>query len=153
MTTPAQSTASAPSKARADAREQAPFGRRGARRIAGIVAAVLVAVVGFKLVGLYDATRRAASTEAQLSAEIDALGTEIAGLRTQEAVVGTDAYVERWAREERGWIREGDHPFAVAVVTAAPTATAAATPSADGPLDRLGRWLLGAPEPMAEPSP
>lgn len=139
---PSPSTAPAPAPASAG---------RGARRVAGIAACVLVVLVGLRLAGLYDATRRAAGTEAQLAGEVDALATEVAGLRTQEAVVATDAFVERWAREERGWVRAGDHPFAVAVVTAAPTVTPAATPAAPGALARLRRWLRG--EPGAGPGP
>lgn len=151
MPTPAPSHDVAPAQPRNGA--GSPSGRRGPRRVAGIVAAMLVAFVGYRLAGLYDATRRAAGTEAQLADEIDALGTEVAGLRAQEAVVATDAYVERWAREERGWVREGDHPFAVAVVTAAPTATAAAPPPSSSALDRLRRWLLGASDSEPGSSP
>lgn len=121
--------------------------RRGPARIAGVAAMVLVALFAFRLAGLYDATRRAARSEAQLAAELEGLSTEIAGLETQQAVAATDAYVERWAREERGWVREGDQPFAVAVVTALPSPTATATPAPPGVIDRLRHWLRGETSP------
>jgi len=120
-----------------------PTARRGSARLAGIALAVLGLLFAARLVGLYDATRRAARSEAELAAEIDGLGNEVAALQTQRAVAATDGFVERWAREERGWVRVGDQPFAVAVVTALPSPTPPSTPAPPGVIGRVRRWLLG----------
>lgn len=118
-----------------------PAPRRGPARILGVIVAVVALLFAARLAGLYQVTRMASRSEAQLAGEIEGLGTEVAALQTQQAVAGTDGYVERWAREERGWVQDGDQPFAVAVVTALPTATPTATPPPPGVVDRLRRWL------------
>lgn len=124
-----------------------PPPRRGSARVVGVVAAVVVVLFAARLAGLYQATRLAARSEAQLAGEVAALGTEVGALQTQQAVAGTDAYVERWAREERGWVRDGDQPFAVAVVTALPSPTPTAPAPPPGMVDRLRGWLRGDARP------
>lgn len=49
----------------------------------------------------------------QLSAEIDALETEMEELDRQEEYIGSDAYVEKKAREEFGFVKEGEILFKV----------------------------------------
>jgi hypothetical protein len=69
-------------------------------------------------------------------------------LETAAAEAGSDAEVERWAREEREWAQEGDQvfePVSASQATAmAPSPTEEAGAGDDGIFARVRRWLSGA---------
>ena len=51
------------------------------------------------------------------AARVAALETEAAAIQTETAFAGSDAYVERWAREDQHMVRPGDQPVQVALAT------------------------------------
>jgi hypothetical protein len=117
--------------------------RKGVVRVAAVVVLTLALAYLVGLTRLLLAAQRAAEAEARMGADVAALETTVAALETRAATDGSDAAVERWAREERHWTRDGDRPIAPL-----PAATATATPDGSpdapaGPLDRLMRWLRG----------
>ena len=117
---------------------------RGLIRIGAVVAFTLALVYVVHLGGLVMATQHAARAEARLGAENVALRQSVEALETAAVEAGSDAYVERWAREDRKWALPGDRP--VAPVEATPPATGGDAPSGDGSGDawgRLRRWLGG----------
>lgn len=115
-------------------------GKRGLYRVGALVVVLLLGVYAIRLTGLFLETQRAAIAEAQLEAEVEALGAEVRSLETAAAFATTDAYVEHWAREERHWTREGDEAILVDRVTPEPTAE----DEGEGLVDRLRRWTGGA---------
>jgi cell division protein FtsB len=113
-------------------------------RIAAVVVLSLALVYAVQLAGLVMANQRAARAEAQLKAEVEALAASVAAIETSTAQTAGDDYVERWAREERKWVRPGDRPVAPVVATPAPTPIAPSpAPDGGGPIERLMRWLGG----------
>jgi cell division protein FtsB len=116
--------------------------RRGWARVAAVAVLTLGAVYAFQLASLALATRQARRIEAAERAQVAQLATQVAALETATHDAGTDAYVERWARENRKWARPGDHVLAPVAATPVLTPTPVAVPPAgESPLDRFWRWL------------
>lgn len=111
----------------------------GARRVVSLAVLALLSVYTVRLARQFAVAQRAEADRARLAASVGAIETEIAALQTETAFAHSDAYVERWAREDQRWVRAGDQP--VKVVPATPGPAAAATPAAPGVLDRLLDWL------------
>ncbi len=111
-------------------------------RVGAVVLLTLTLIYLAKLTGLVVATQRAAQDAAHLEAEVAALETSVESLETATVYSSSDAYVERWARDERKWARQGDHP--VAPVPATSTASVEAQPeesTGESPWDRFLHWL------------
>ena len=104
---------------------------RALTRLVGVVLLTLLGLYVARVAGLVVTLQRAAIAEAGLAEEVDALRTEVASLETAAVEAGSDAYVERWAREERTMSRPGDRTIEV-------VETQADTPPADEPADS---WL------------
>jgi cell division protein FtsB len=113
--------------------------QRALPRLLGVVLLALLGLYGARVAGLVVTLQRAAIAEAGLSDEVDALRTEVAGLETAAADAQSDAFVERWAREERTMSRSGDRTI---VVVETEPETAVPTAPNEGLLRRL-RSLFG----------
>lgn len=114
--------------------------RKAWARVAIVVLFTVAALFAARMIDVALATRRAERDERQLAAEVERLQREVSALQTAAVEARTDAGVERWAREERGWGREGDNPIVVAVTPFAPVA-AAPTTTSEGPWSRFRRWI------------
>ena len=116
-------------------------GRRKAwARVTVVVLFTVAALFAIRMIDVAMATRSAERDERRLAAEIERLQREVWALQTAASEAATDAGVERWAREERGWGRQGDNPVVVAVTPAAPAA-ADPTTDAEGAWSRVRRWI------------
>jgi cell division protein FtsB len=114
--------------------------RRGLARIGAVVVLTLATVYVFQLAGLAWATRQARRSEAQLRAEVAQEATQIAALEAAARDAGSEAFVERYARDTLKMARPGDQ--VLVPVTAAPPAGPTPTPPPpDGPLEQLWRWI------------
>lgn len=111
----------------------------GARRVAALAILTLLSIYTVRLARQFAVAQRAEVDRARLVARNGALQTETTALETETSFANSDAYVERWAREDKRWVRAGDQP--VQVVQATPGAPPAATPSSPGLLERLWGWL------------
>lgn len=119
-------------------------GSRGASRVIAIVILSVLAMYAVRLTGRMYELQRASESEQRLQAEVKALESEVIALETAQAGAGSDAFTERWAREERGWSREGDRPLQIVEATSTPAPAPGDAPSADdGFFDRIRRWLAG----------
>lgn len=127
---------------------------RGLNRLIAVVMLSVLAVYGMRLVGRLLELERASLSEQRLAAEVAVLEAEVIALETAAAGAGGDAFTERWAREERGWAREGDVPLRIVEATSTPSPDAASSgagagaegeaggaASEEGVLSRLRRWL------------
>jgi cell division protein FtsB len=138
-------TAKSPGETHQPDRPPSAAPRAGDRRRAWarVVAVALVTAAGMFAVRMADislATRRAERAEQDLALDVQTLAGEVAAVKTASADAESDEGVERWAREERGWAREGDQVYALG------GPTPSVTPPADGAapggrLERLRRWL------------
>jgi hypothetical protein len=76
------------------------------------------------------------------------LEAQVVALETAAADAGSDAAVERWAREERNWALERDRVFAPVpageATAASPPPAASTAGDEDGLIERVRRWLSGA---------
>jgi hypothetical protein len=117
--------------------------RRALTQIVAVVVLTLALVYMAKLVSLGIAGQRARTAETHLSSEVEELRSSADALETAVVDAESDEFVERWAREDRKWVREGDHPVAPVPVTDT-TRSADQTPSEDeGAWERFKRWLEG----------
>jgi len=66
--------------------------------------------------------RRLSTEYDQAERTIAALTATTSHLATQVAEAGSDAAVERWAYEERNWIRDGDQRLAIIPIEGTPAA-------------------------------
>ena len=80
-------------------------------------------------------------TEKRLEAEIEALLDEQERLKERRDYVQTDAYVEKWAREQAHMVRPGDHRLIVLT----PSASAGSRPLQPA---ALSPDALAAPQPV-----
>ena len=119
---------------------------RGWIRIAGVVVITLAVVYAVRFAGQTLDTRRADMTEHQMATEVADLEEEVIALETGAAEAASDAAVERWAREDQKWAREGDHVI-VPVPDADGTLEAPrATPTpeeGDSVWSRIHSWITG----------
>ena len=107
------------------------------------VALYFAAAFSGELIASHRIDRQATS----LTSEIDALRAKNAQLKAAVAEAGSDAYIERQAREELGLIRPGDTPV---VVVNAPAPPAPAPAPAAPPKPHWQNWrdlLLPPPGP------
>lgn len=118
-----------------------PTHRRGAARVAAVIVFTLGAVYLFQLGSLALATRQARRLESAQQAEVAQLATQVAALETASQDAQSDAFVEKWARENKKWAQASDHVLAPVPPTSSPAAATMAPPPVDSPLDRLWRWL------------
>lgn len=114
--------------------------RKAWARVVVVVLFTVAALFAIRMIDVAVATRSAERDERRLAAEVERLQREVWALQTAAAEAATDAGVERWAREERGWGRQGDNPVVVAVTPAAPVAASPAT-NAEGAWSRVRRWI------------
>lgn len=113
--------------------------RPGARRVVILAVLALLSVYTVRLARQYAGAQSAEAKRQGLAARVAALETETAAIQTETAFAGSDAYTERWAREDQHMVRPGDQPVQVTLAT--PSAASAATPETPGLLDRVWRWL------------
>jgi hypothetical protein len=116
--------------------------RQALARILGVVVVTLAAVYALRLAGLAIATREARQAEAALAAEVASQATQVAAIEAATHHAGSDAGVERWAREVKHWARPGDRVLAPVAASPSPRPPPP-TPADDTPLERLWRWLGG----------
>lgn len=132
-------------------REGSPrVARKAFGRLVAVALLAILAVYVARVAGLLVTLQRAASAEAGLAAEVQALETEASALETASAEAEGDAYVERWAREEQHWAQPGDRTV---VLVDEPPAAAAEDPASAGLLERLRRLFGGRDTPAPEPPP
>jgi hypothetical protein len=120
--------------------------RRGVTRVATVAIATLVLIYLANLSQLVVADRRARAVEARLAESVAHDEAAIRALEAQTAYALTDAAAERFAREEKDWIKPGDHAVLVVPVEEEAVAAPAGSPGeAQGPgaWERLVRWLKG----------
>ncbi|MEO8084999.1 MAG: septum formation initiator family protein [Ardenticatenales bacterium] len=111
----------------------------GTRRVAALAILTLLSIYTVRLARQFAVAQRAEVDRARLAARNGALQTETTAIETETAFANSDAYVERWAREDKRWVRPGDQP--VQVVQATPGAAAAPTAAPPGLFERLWGWL------------
>jgi hypothetical protein len=119
--------------------------QRGWARIGAIILLTLALIYVGKLASLVMARQRALAVERDLQHQVAARETEVALLEAAATAAGSDAYVERWAREERLWVLEGDQPVAPIAATPTPAAGSGGPGTGDGFWERLKRWLGAGP--------
>ena len=141
MTAENPPTSRRPSARARSADPRAPGRRRAWARVAAVALMTLAAVFLVRLADVWLATERAERSEEELRVEVESLRSEVRVLETAVADVQSDEGVERWAREERGFGREGDHTLGVSATVGTTGSVAAAPSSGDSPLVRLRRWL------------
>ena len=111
----------------------------GARRVVVLAVLALLSVYTVRLPRQFAVSQSAEAKRLSLAARVAALETETAAIQTETAFAGSDAYVERWAREDQHMVRPGDQPVQVALAT--PSTPAAGTPEEPGLFERLWGWL------------
>ena len=117
---------------------------KGASRIVAVIVLSVLAVYAVRLTGRVLELERASLAEQRLEAEVGALEAEVEALETAAVSAGDDAFTERWAREERGWLREGDQPLSIVEATPTPPTAPVAEPANESDLlSRLKRWFSG----------
>ncbi len=118
-------------------------GSKGLSRLIAVVALSVLAVYAVRLTGRGLELQRATLSEQRLGAEVGMLEAEVVALETAAAGAGNDAFTERWAREERGWIQEGDQPLLLVEATPTPPSLEpdGAADADEGFFGRLRRWL------------
>lgn len=95
---------------------------RGPLHVAFVVGATLAALYSVNLSQMHAANRNALGVEADLAAQVANERSIVASLETQTAYAYTDTAAEEYARNEKGWVRPGDH--AVVIVPITPVAPA-----------------------------
>lgn len=140
---PSASMPTAPMRSEPTRRPSTPplsrAGSPGARRVVVLAVLALLSVYTVRLARQYAVSQSAEAKRLSLAARVAALETETAAIQTETAFAGSDAYVERWAREDQHMVRPGDQPVQVALAT--PSAPAAGTPEEPGLLERLWGWF------------
>jgi hypothetical protein len=123
--------------------ESGRFRRRGWTHVAAIVVLTLVVLYLASLTRLLLLARRGEQLERGLATEVGGLDSQVSRLATAAVYARSDAYVEQWARDERGLVRPGDH----VMIPVAATGTITGTPSVATPVpstwERLKRWFEG----------
>ncbi len=112
-------------------------------RVAAIALLTLALVYLAKLSGLAMATYGAEQDEAELSAGVTQVAISVEALGTAVVEVESDEYVEKWAREERKWSRDGDHPIAIVPVEETDSGAAGTAKDDLSAWERLKGWLSG----------
>lgn len=122
------------------------YRKKGWARIGAIVLLTLALIYLGKLAGLVLARQRAAAVETRLQVQLSALDAEVHAIETAATEAGSDAYAERWAREERQWVRDGDQPVAALPATPSSADDQGAEARSDGGLwAKIKRWFRGEP--------
>ena len=113
-------------------------GRRpGWVKVAAVVVVTLAVIYSVNLAELWLKNRRAMAVEANLQAEVERQRVAIERIEAEAARARSDAYVEEFARNEKGWVLPGDHqvvplPADVAAPPDPDSEPDAADPSPDG---------------------
>lgn len=112
-------------------------------RVAAVALLTLALVYLARLSSLAMANYRAQQAEAELSAEVTQVAVSVEALGTAVAEVESDEYVETWARDERKWAREGDHPITIVPADGAENASSSGAEDDLSAWERLKGWLEG----------
>jgi cell division protein FtsB len=120
--------------------------RQGWARIVAVVILTLAVLYILRLTGLILTTRRAEQIESGISSEVAALQQDVQALQTVSTTMGSDAYVEQWARDKQHMVRPGDHPVvpvAAPIAPGAPGNPVSRGGNNPGWWERFKRWLAG----------
>lgn len=125
--------------------EPGRFQRRGWSHVAAIVVLTLVVLYLASVTRMVLLARRGEQLERGLATEVGALDGQVSRLATAAIYARSDAYVEQWARDERGLARPGDHVMIPVAATGTVTGTRSSATPAPSTWDRLKRWFGGGP--------
>ncbi len=120
----------------------------GWAKVVVVVVTTLAVIYAVNLGELWLKNRRALAVEANLRAEVARQLAAIERIEAETSRAQTDAYVEEFARNEKGWVQPGDHqvvplPDDVAVPGEGLPDAAGQPESQEGLLDRLRDALAG----------
>ena len=120
-----------------------PFRRRGWAHVAAIVVLTLSVLYLASLTRMVLLAHRGEQLERGLATEVGALDGQVGRLATAAVYARSDAYVEQWARDERGMARPGDHVMVPVEATLVVSGTQTAATPMPSSWDRLRQWFGG----------